>query len=102
MNHDHLKIHNGVLNAHARLVLEASMPLAEAESLFRHAVLCHAMRLAKGNQCQAAKLLGMHRNTIGRSLAELEIPKAARHWREPAAEKKTVLGIGAVASVKTA
>lgn len=40
--------------------------------------IAHVLRSCNGNQCRAAKELGMHRNTLSRTLAELKME--AREW----------------------
>jgi len=49
-------------------VLDSGMPLWEAEKRFRDAVELEALNRTRGNQVKAAKLLGVHRNTLGRRL----------------------------------
>jgi DNA-binding NtrC family response regulator len=46
---------------------------AEAVREFKRRYLITVLAHHKGNQCKAAKELGMHRNTLSRTLAELEI-----------------------------
>jgi len=51
----------------------------EAVREFKRAFLNKVLAENRGNQCQAAKVLGMHRNSLGRALAELKIdPRALR------------------------
>jgi Fis family transcriptional regulator, factor for inversion stimulation protein len=51
----------------------------EAVREFRRAFLIKVLVENRGNQCQAAKVLGMHRNSLGRTLASLKIdPRAVR------------------------
>lgn len=45
----------------------------EAVREFKKVFLAHVLQQNKGNQCKAAKQLGMHRNTLSRTLAELEL-----------------------------
>lgn len=40
--------------------------------------IAHVLRSCNGNQCRAARELGMHRNTLSRTLAELKMD--AREW----------------------
>ena len=51
--HTHLSMHDAVVHFRAAFI---NVTLAD----------CH------GNQCQAAKLLGVHRNTLGREIAEMK------------------------------
>jgi DNA-binding NtrC family response regulator len=46
---------------------------AEAVREFKRRYLMTVLAHHRGNQCKAAKELGMHRNTLSRTLAELEI-----------------------------
>ena len=46
---------------------------SEAVQEFKKAFLTKVLTENGGNQCQAAKALGMHRNSLGRTLANLEM-----------------------------
>ncbi len=46
---------------------------AEAVREFKRRFLLEVLSHHKGNQCKAAKELGMHRNTLSRTMAELEL-----------------------------
>ena len=46
---------------------------SEAVREFKKSFLSHVLQQNRGNQSKAAKLLGMHRNTLSRTLAELEL-----------------------------
>jgi len=45
----------------------------EAVREFKKRFLIEVLAHHRGNQCKAAKELGMHRNTLSRTIAELEI-----------------------------
>ncbi len=45
----------------------------EAVREFRRRYLQEVLRNNKGNQCKAARELGMHRNTLSRIMADLEL-----------------------------
>jgi hypothetical protein len=45
----------------------------EAVREFKKVFIAHVLEQNKGNQCKAAKQLGMHRNTLSRTLAELDL-----------------------------
>ena len=45
----------------------------EAVREFKKRFLTEVLSQHRGNQCKAAKELGMHRNTLSRTIAELEI-----------------------------
>lgn len=46
---------------------------AEAVREFKKRFILEVLAQNRGNQCKAAKALGMHRNTLSRTIAELEI-----------------------------
>ncbi|MFT4114186.1 helix-turn-helix domain-containing protein [Silvibacterium sp.] len=46
---------------------------AEAVREFKRRFLIEVLAHHKGNQCKAAQELGMHRNTLSRTIAELDI-----------------------------
>ena len=48
----------------------------EAVREFKRRFLMEVLAHHRGNQCKAAKELGMHRNTLSRTIAELEIDPA--------------------------
>ena len=45
----------------------------EAVREFKKVFIANVLQQNKGNQCKAAKQLGMHRNTLSRTMAELEL-----------------------------
>ena len=45
----------------------------EAVREFKKVFISNVLEKNKGNQCKAAKQLGMHRNTLSRIMAELEL-----------------------------
>ena len=48
----------------------------EAVREFKKRFILEVLASHRGNQCKAAKALGMHRNTLSRTIAELEINPA--------------------------
>jgi Fis family transcriptional regulator, factor for inversion stimulation protein len=46
---------------------------AEAVREFKKVFIANVLEQNKGNQCKAAKQLGMHRNTLSRTMTELEL-----------------------------
>ena len=46
---------------------------AEAVREFKKRFLINVLQQNRGNQCRAARELGMHRNTLSRTLAELKL-----------------------------
>jgi Fis family transcriptional regulator len=56
----------------------------EAVREFKKRFLIQVLAQHRGNQCKAAKELGMHRNTLSRTIAELKIdPSQIRHGALP-------------------
>lgn len=49
----------------------------EAVREFKKRFILEVLARHRGNQCKAAQELGMHRNTLSRTIAELEIDAAA-------------------------
>jgi DNA-binding NtrC family response regulator len=54
----------------------AGIPYAEAVRQFKKRYILEVLAHHKGNQCKAAEELGMHRNTLSRTLAELDMDTA--------------------------
>ncbi|HUS19798.1 MAG TPA: helix-turn-helix domain-containing protein [Terriglobales bacterium] len=46
---------------------------SEAVREFKKVFIAHVLQQNKGNQCKAARQLGMHRNTLSRTLTELDL-----------------------------
>ena len=46
---------------------------SEAVREFKKRFLMNVLQQNKGNQCRAARELGMHRNTLSRTIAELKL-----------------------------
>lgn len=68
---------------------ESGILYSEAVREFKKVYLTHVLRECKGNQCMAARRLGMHRNTLGRTLAELELdPRSLRKSKLQATDTK--------------
>ena len=68
---------------------------AEAVREFKKTYIGHVLALHNGNQCKAARQLGMHRNTLSRTIVELEldvreIRKARAGARRPPRSAPTV------------
>jgi DNA-binding NtrC family response regulator len=45
----------------------------EAKREFEKRFIIHVLKANKGNQCRAARELGMHRNTLSRTVTELKL-----------------------------
>jgi DNA-binding NtrC family response regulator len=54
----------------------AGVSYGEAVRQFKRRYLFEVLAHHKGNQCKAAEELGMHRNTLSRTLAELDMDTA--------------------------
>ena len=54
----------------------AGIPYADAIRKFKKRYILEVLAHHKGNQCKAATELGMHRNTLSRTLAELDMDSA--------------------------
>ena len=54
----------------------AGISYADAVRQFKRRYILEVLAHHKGNQCKAAAELGMHRNTLSRTLAELEMSTA--------------------------
>jgi Fis family transcriptional regulator len=61
---------------------EAGIGCAEAVREFQKAFILAVLKDQRGNQCKAAKKLGMHRNTLGRTIRDLDIDIGATQARE--------------------
>ncbi len=65
------ELDNLVFQMHA-----AGIPYAEAVREFKKRYITEVLARHRGNQCKAADELGMHRNTLSRTLAELDMNTA--------------------------
>ena len=54
----------------------AGVSYSEAVRQFKRRYIFEVLAQHKGNQCKAAEELGMHRNTLSRTLTELEMDTA--------------------------
>jgi Fis family transcriptional regulator len=64
----------------------AGVPCSEAVREFQKAFILAVLKDLRGNQCKAAERLGMHRNTLRRTIRELGIdigPARAMARRRP-------------------
>ena len=60
-------------------LVRSGIRYGEAVREFKKAFLTKVLVENRGNQCQAAKVLGMHRNSLGRTLSNLKMdPRALR------------------------
>ncbi len=82
------ELHSLVTQMHS-----AGVPYAEAVRQFKRRYILEVLAHHRGNQCKAAEELGMHRNTLSRTLAELEMDTAAIRsgMRRPPSSERTLL-----------
>jgi Fis family transcriptional regulator len=71
----------------------SGVPYAEAVRQFKRRYLLEVLAEHKGNQCKAAIALGMHRNTLSRTLTELDLDTAAIRsgMRRPPSSERTLV-----------
>jgi DNA-binding NtrC family response regulator len=74
------ELDNLVLQMHA-----SNVSYADAVREFKKRFILEVLARHRGNQCKAAEELGMHRNTLSRTLAELDLDSAQirRGMRRP-------------------
>ncbi len=72
----------------------AGISYADAMRQFKKRYILEVLAHHKGNQCKAATELGMHRNTLSRTLAELDMDSAQirKGMRRPVMSERPVLG----------
>jgi len=78
----------------------AGVSYADAVRQFKRRYILEVLAHHKGNQCKAAEELGMHRNTLSRTLAELDLDTAQirNGLRRPVASERP--RIQSIASVR--
>jgi DNA-binding NtrC family response regulator len=71
----------------------AGISYADALRQFKKRYILEVLAHHKGNQCKAATELGMHRNTLSRTLAELDMDSAQirKGMRRPVMSERPVL-----------
>ncbi|HEV2647506.1 MAG TPA: helix-turn-helix domain-containing protein [Acidobacteriaceae bacterium] len=71
----------------------AGMSYADGVRQFKRRFILEVLARHKGNQCKAATELGMHRNTLSRTLAELDLNTAQirRGMRRPVMSERPML-----------
>ena len=60
------------------LMVERGILLEEAMEEFEKKFIKRVLERANGNQCRAAKVLGIHRNTLSRKIADYKLDHASR------------------------
>jgi Fis family transcriptional regulator len=75
----------------------AGIAYAEAVRQFKRRYIFEVLAHNKGNQCKAAAQLGMHRNTLSRTLAELDMNTAQirNGMRRPVASERPKVSLAA-------
>ena len=74
----------------------AGVSYTEAIRQFKRRYILEVLAHHKGNQCKAAEELGMHRNTLSRTLAELDMDTTKIRngmRRPPMSERPRTLGV---------
>jgi Fis family transcriptional regulator, factor for inversion stimulation protein len=71
----------------------AGISYADAVRQFKKRYILEVLARHKGNQCKAATELGMHRNTLSRTLAELDLntAKIRKGMRRPVMSERPVM-----------
>jgi hypothetical protein len=72
----------------------AGIPYSDAMRQFKKRYILEVLAQHKGNQCKAATELGMHRNTLSRTLAELDMNSAQirNGMRRPVMSERPQMG----------
>ncbi len=73
----------------------AGVSYTDALRQFKRRYIMEVLAHHKGNQCKAAEELGMHRNTLSRTLAELQLDTVAIRngmRRPPVSERPRPMG----------
>jgi len=60
------------------MMVDRGILLEEALTEFEKKFIKRVLEHSKGNQCRAAKVLGIHRNTLSRKITEYHLDSAAR------------------------
>ena len=60
------------------MVERAGILLEEAVTEFEKKFIKRVLERSNGNQCRAAKILGIHRNTLSRKIGEYNLGKTGR------------------------
>jgi len=72
----------------------AGISYTDAMRQFKKRYILEVLAHHKGNQCKAATELGMHRNTLSRTLAELDMDSAQirKGMRRPVMSERPAMG----------
>ncbi|MGH9738259.1 MAG: helix-turn-helix domain-containing protein [Candidatus Acidiferrales bacterium] len=60
------------------MMVERGILLEEAVTEFEKKFIKRVLERSNGNQCRAAKVLGIHRNTLSRKIDEYHLDRAYR------------------------
>lgn len=60
------------------MMVERGILLEEALTEFEKKFIKRVLEYAKGNQCRAAKILGIHRNTLSRKISRYRLDSTRR------------------------
>ncbi|HXX20932.1 MAG TPA: helix-turn-helix domain-containing protein [Candidatus Acidoferrum sp.] len=60
------------------MMVDRGILLEEALTEFEKKFIKRVLEHAKGNQCRAAKVLGIHRNTLSRKISEYHLESKGR------------------------
>ena len=66
------------LEALVGMMVDRGILLEEALTEFEKKFIKRVLEHAKGNQCRAAKVLGIHRNTLSRKISEYHLDSNSR------------------------
>lgn len=81
------------LDAMATTAIAAGFTLSGATTLVRIKLITEALQLCKGHQGRAAKLLGIHRNTLSRLVSLLKIEVPSQPGRYPKRRRQGDAGV---------
>jgi Fis family transcriptional regulator, factor for inversion stimulation protein len=60
------------------MMVDRGILLEEALTEFEKKFIKRVLEHAKGNQCRAAKILGIHRNTLSRKISQYHLDSSGR------------------------
>jgi Fis family transcriptional regulator, factor for inversion stimulation protein len=60
------------------MMVDRGILLEEALTEFEKKFIKRVLEHAKGNQCRAAKILGIHRNTLSRKITQYHLDSSSR------------------------
>jgi DNA-binding protein Fis len=66
------------LEALVGMMVDRGILLEEALTEFEKKFIKRVLEHAKGNQCRAAKVLGIHRNTLSRKISQYHLDSTGR------------------------